>query len=87
MMEKKSMMKEMEEKMMKDMKSMMAMKEMKEDMMMKDVKYFKFHGSNALYEPSVGIVNVFGPEGLFPFFDDVFSCGNGLECGVESKRC
>jgi len=47
--------------------------------------YFKFMGSNALYEPSVGIVNVFGPEGLFPFFDDVFSCGNGLECGVESK--
>jgi len=47
--------------------------------------YVKFFGSNALYEPSVGIVNVFGPEGLFPFFDDVFSCGNGLECGVESK--
>jgi len=47
--------------------------------------YVKFFGSNALYEPSVGMVNVFGPEGLFPFFDDVFSCGNGLECGVESK--
>jgi len=50
-----------------------------------DRPYFKFMGSNALYEPSVGIINVFGPEGLFPFFDDVFSCGNGFECGVESK--
>ncbi len=47
--------------------------------------YFKFFGSNALYEPSVGIVNVFGPEGLFPFFNDVFSCGDSFECGVESK--
>ena len=47
--------------------------------------YVKFYGSNALYEPSVGMVNVFGPEGLFPFFNDVFSCGNSLECGVESK--
>ena len=55
------------------------------DMMYVEKPYVKFMGSNALYEPSVGIVNVFGPEGLFPFFNDVFSCGNGLECGVESK--
>ena len=66
------------------------MKESTEEMMMEDTMYaekpyVKFMGSNALYEPSVGLVNVFGPEGLFPFFDDVFSCGNGLECGVESK--
>ncbi|MGE3859268.1 MAG: hypothetical protein AB7F53_04710, partial [Nitrososphaeraceae archaeon] len=26
-------------------------------------------GSNALFEPAVGLTNVFGPEGLFPFTD------------------
>ncbi len=46
--------------------------------------YLKFFGKGALYEPSVGIVNVFGPDGIFPFFDDVFSCGNAVECGVPS---
>ena len=65
----------------------MKMEESSEEemVMYAEKPYVKFMGSNALYQPSVGIINVFGPEGLFPFFDDVFSCGNGLECGVESK--
>jgi hypothetical protein len=72
---------EIEEKIMKESSEKMMM----EDTMYEEKPYVKFMGSNALYEPSVGLVNVFGPEGLFPFFDDVFSCGNSLECGVESK--
>ena len=39
--------------------------------------------SNALFEPAVGLTNVFGPEGLFPF-TDVFTCANALTCGVPA---
>ena len=37
--------------------------------------------SNTLFEPAVGLTNVFGPEGLFPF-TDVFTCADALTCGV-----
>lgn len=40
-------------------------------------------GSNALFEPAVGLTNVFGPEGLFPF-TDVFKCADALTCGVTA---
>ena len=39
--------------------------------------------TNALYQPAVGLTNVFGPEGLFPF-TDVFTCANALTCGVPA---
>lgn len=41
----------------------------------------KVEASNAIFEPGVGLTNVFGPEGLFPF-TDVFNCANALTCGV-----
>ena len=40
-------------------------------------------GSNALFEPAVGLTNVFGPEGIFPF-TDVFKCADALTCGVSA---
>jgi hypothetical protein len=40
-------------------------------------------GSNALYEPAVGLTNVFGPEGIFPFAD-TFNCADALTCGVSA---
>jgi hypothetical protein len=39
--------------------------------------------TNALFQPAVGLTNVFGPEGLFPF-TDVFTCSNALTCGVPA---
>jgi hypothetical protein len=39
--------------------------------------------TNALFQPAVGLTNVFGPEGLFPF-TDVFTCANALTCGVPA---
>ena len=35
--------------------------------------YVKAYAKTALYEPGVGKTNVFGPEGIFPFFNDTFS--------------
>lgn len=40
--------------------------------------------SKALYEPNFAKTNVFGPGGLFPLFNDTFSCGNALTCGVSA---
>ena len=40
-------------------------------------------GSNALFEPAVGLTNVFGPEGVFPF-TDTFKCAEALTCGVSA---
>lgn len=36
-----------------------------------------------LYEPNAGRTNVFGPGGIFPFFNSTFSCGDAITCGVE----
>lgn len=41
-----------------------------------------FAGGNVLYEPSAGKTNVFGPGGLFPFFNGTFACGDDIDCGV-----
>jgi len=43
----------------------------------------KVEASNALFEPAVGLSNVYGPKGLFPF-EDVFKCGNALTCGIPA---
>lgn len=40
-------------------------------------------GSSALFEPAVGLTNVFGPEGVFPF-TDTFKCADALTCGVSA---
>jgi hypothetical protein len=49
-----------------------------------DRPYVKaFAGGKALYEPSAGRTNVFGPGGIFPFFDDTFACGNDISCGTQ----
>ncbi|MDQ4073922.1 MAG: hypothetical protein M3162_06410 [Thermoproteota archaeon] len=40
------------------------------------------NASNALFEPAVGLTNVFGPEGLFPF--ENFNCADALTCGVSA---
>lgn len=45
--------------------------------------YVRVMASNALYEPAAGKTNVFGPEGIFPFFNDVFSCADNISCGVS----
>jgi hypothetical protein len=51
-----------------------------------DRPYAKVFARNALYEPAVGRTNVFGPGGIFPFFNDTFSCAdNVLTCGVMSE--
>ena len=50
-----------------------------------DKPYIKaFAGGKAIYEPSVGRTNVFGPGGVFPFFNSTFACGDALTCGVET---
>ncbi|WP_415281984.1 hypothetical protein [Candidatus Nitrososphaera sp. FF02] len=50
-----------------------------------DQPYVKaFAGSTALYEPNAGKTNVFGPGGIFPFFNDTFSCGDAITCGVQT---
>ena len=36
--------------------------------------YVRVNAKNALYEPAAGKTNVFGPNGVFPFFNDVFKC-------------
>ncbi len=43
----------------------------------------KVQAKNALFEPSAGLSNVFGPKGLFPF-TDVFKCGDALTCGISA---
>ncbi len=45
--------------------------------------YTKVIAGNAIYEPNAGKTNVFGPGGIFPFFNDTFACGNALSCGVN----
>jgi hypothetical protein len=51
-----------------------------------DKPYVKVFASSALYEPGVGKTNVFGPGGIFPFFNDTFSCADDvLECGVMAE--
>jgi hypothetical protein len=45
--------------------------------------YFKVIGDTAIYEPNAGKTNVFGPGGIFPFFNDTFACGNAITCGVQ----
>ena len=40
-------------------------------------------GSNALFQPAVGLTNVFGPEGVFPF-TETFKCADALTCGVSA---
>ncbi|MBI5378083.1 MAG: hypothetical protein HZA82_05610 [Thaumarchaeota archaeon] len=44
--------------------------------------YVKVFAKNALYEPAAGKTNVFGPGGIFPFFDATFSCADTITCGV-----
>lgn len=49
-----------------------------------DRPYVKaFAGGKAIYEPNAGKTNVFGPGGIFPFFNDTFSCGNAITCGTQ----
>lgn len=48
--------------------------------------YIKVHANNAIYEPAVGKTNVFGPSGIFPFFNSTFSCANALSCGVQTQQ-
>lgn len=51
-----------------------------------DRPYAKVFAKTALYEPAVGRTNVFGPGGIFPFFNDTFTCAdNVLTCGVMSE--
>lgn len=50
---------------------------------MVDKPYVKVLARNALFEPNAGKTNVFGPGGIFPFFNDTFSCGNAVTCGVS----
>jgi hypothetical protein len=45
--------------------------------------YVRVIAKNAFYEPAAGKTNVFGPEGVFPFFNDVFSCADAITCGVS----
>jgi hypothetical protein len=50
-----------------------------------DKPYVKaFAGGKAIYEPNAGKTNVFGPGGIFPFFNSTFACGDALTCGVET---
>lgn len=50
-----------------------------------DKSYVRVNAKSALYEPAAGKTNVFGPNGVFPFFNDVFKCANELSCGVSIK--
>jgi hypothetical protein len=44
------------------------------------------YAKTALYEPGVGKTNVFGPGGIFPFFNDTFSCADDVvKCGVLAE--
>lgn len=46
--------------------------------------YLKAYASGkAIYEPNAGKTNVFGPGGIFPFFNSTFSCGNAITCGTQ----
>lgn len=48
--------------------------------------YVKVFAKNALYEPGVGRTNVFGPTGIFPFFNETFTCADDVvACGVMSE--
>lgn len=47
--------------------------------------YIRVNAKNALYEPAAGKTNVFGPKGIFPFFNDVFKCADDISCGVSIK--
>lgn len=49
---------------------------------MTEKPYVKVFAKNALYEPAAGKTNVFGPGGIFPFFNDTFSCANAITCGI-----
>jgi hypothetical protein len=48
--------------------------------------FLKVYAENALYEPNAGKTNVFGPGGIFPFFNDTFTCGNAITCGINTKE-
>jgi hypothetical protein len=51
-----------------------------------DRPYVKVFAKTALYEPGLGKTNVFGPGGIFPFFNDTFTCADDvLTCGVMSE--
>ena len=51
-----------------------------------ELAYVTVFAKTALYEPAVGKTNVFGPGGIFPFFNDTFSCAdNVLNCGVMAE--
>jgi hypothetical protein len=51
-----------------------------------DREYVKVYAKTALYEPGVGKTNVFGPGGIFPFFNETFSCADDvLKCGVLAE--
>jgi hypothetical protein len=41
------------------------------------------NASKALFQPALGLSNVFGPDGLFPM-EKTFSCANALTCGVSA---
>jgi hypothetical protein len=45
---------------------------------------FKVTGSNAIFEPMIGLTNVFGPGGLFPFKDTFKCAGDLFKCGVSA---
>ncbi|HLG37670.1 MAG TPA: hypothetical protein VI338_06010 [Nitrososphaera sp.] len=48
--------------------------------------YVKVYAKTALYEPGLGKTNVFGPGGIFPFFNDTFSCADDVvKCGVLAE--
>lgn len=50
-----------------------------------DKPYVKaFAGGKAIHEPNAGNTNVFGPGGIFLFFNSTFACGDALTCGVET---
>lgn len=51
-----------------------------------DRPYSKVFAKTALYGPAVGRTNLFGPGGIFPFFNDTFTCTDSvLTCGVMSE--
>jgi hypothetical protein len=50
-----------------------------------DKSYVRVTATNALYEPAAGKTNVFGPKGIFPFFNDTFKCADAITCGVAVK--
>jgi hypothetical protein len=51
-----------------------------------ETPYVKVYAKTALYEPGLGKTNVFGPGGIFPFFNDTFSCADDVvKCGVLAE--